>query len=120
MHETRMQKSVQAALYSALIFPGAGLYWLKRYWQAALFILPALAITGYVLRETLACAYQLRDKISAGAMPMDITSIALEAVHTSEQLTARLDGAIWALIACWVLSIGASYLAGRTLEQTQR
>jgi hypothetical protein len=115
-----MQKSAQAALYSALIFPGAGLYWLKRYWQAALFILPALAITAYMLRETLACADQLRDKISAGALPMDIMSIALEAVRATEQLTTRLDGAIWALIVCWLLSIGASYWAGRAREEAQR
>jgi hypothetical protein len=120
IHEPDMQKSAQAALYSGLIFPGAGLYWLKRYWQAALFILPALAISGYVLRETLACAEQLRDNISAGAMPLDITRIALEALRASEQLTARLDGAIWALMACWVLSIAASYWAGRTLEEAER
>ena len=112
-----MQKSVQAALYSALIFPGAGLLWLKRYWQAALFGLPSLAITLYVLRETMASAYQLRDKISDGSLPMDIMTIALEAVRVSEQLTARLEGAIWLLIICWALSIAASYQAGRRLEQ---
>jgi hypothetical protein len=109
-----MQKSVQAALYSALIFPGAGLYWLKRYWQAAGFILPALAITVYVLREAMLSAYQLRDKISTDAVPLDVMTIAFEAQRTVEQLTANLDSAIWLLIICWLLSIGASYLAGRT------
>jgi hypothetical protein len=109
-----MHKSVQAALYSALIFPGAGLFWLKRYWQAALFILPSLAISAYVLREALASAYQLRDKISDGSLPLDGMAIALAAMRTSEQLTARLDGAIWLLSICWVLSIAASYVAGRS------
>jgi hypothetical protein len=112
-----MQKSMQAALYSALIFPGAGLYWLKRYWQAALFILPALAISAYVLREAMLCAYQLRDKISTGALPLDVMTIAIEVQRTVEQLTSSLDSALWWLIICWVLSIGASYLAGRKFEQ---
>lgn len=111
-----MRKSVQAALYSALIFPGAGLFWLKRYWQAALFGLPSLAVTLYVLREALASADQLRDNISAGSVPLDAQAIALEAMRTSAELTARLDNAIWLLIIGWALSIGASYLAGRTLE----
>jgi hypothetical protein len=116
-HEPNMQKSVQAALYSALIFPGAGLYWLKRYWQGALFILPALAISTYVLRETLNSAYLLGDKVSAGAVPLDIMTIAFEVQRMLEQLTASLDSALWLLIICWALSIGASYLAGRKLEQ---
>ena len=109
-----MQKSVQAALYSALIFPGAGLYWLKRYWQAALFILPALAITAYVLRETLLSADQLRDKISTGAVPLDVMTLMLEVERTSQQLMTSLSSAIWLLVICWLLSIAASYLAGRT------
>jgi hypothetical protein len=112
-----MQKSVQAALYSALIFPGAGLYWLKRYWQAALFILPALAISAYVLRAAMISADQLRDKISSGALPLDVVTLTLEVQRSVEQLTASLDSSITWLIICWGLSIGASYLAGRKLER---
>jgi hypothetical protein len=115
-----MKKSSKAALYSALIFPGAGLWWLKQYWQAALFIVPALAITAYVLRETLATAYQLNDKIANGSLALDIGALTREIEHSVQQLTLSLSNAIWLFIICWAVSVAASYLAGNQQDQANR
>lgn len=115
-----MQKSVQAALYSALIFPGAGLYWLKRYWQAALFILPALAISIYVLRETLAIGYLLSEQIADGSLPLEVLPLTRAIAQSVQQLTLSLSAAIWLFILCWALSIALSYVAGNQSDQANR
>jgi hypothetical protein len=112
-----MKMSSKAALYSALIFPGAGLCWLKQYWQAALFILPSLAICAYVVRATLATAQLLRDKIADGSLALDISTLSLAVERSIEQLTSSLNNLIWLLILCWAASIVCSYLAGERLDR---
>ena len=115
-----MKKSIKAALYSTLIFPGAGLWWLKRYWLAASFILPALAISAYVLRETLATAYLLSDQIVEGSLPLEVMALTRAVEHSVQQLTANLSEAIWLFILCWGLSVAVSYLAGDQLDKANR
>jgi hypothetical protein len=115
-----MQKSVQAALYSVLIFPGAGLYWLKCYWQAALFILPALAISIYIVRESLAIAHLLSDQIANSTLPLEVIALTRAIEQTMQQLTLSLSSATWLFMFCWVLSIAASYVAGKQQEPAIR
>lgn len=108
-----MKKSTKAALYSIVIFPGAGLWWLKRYGLAASFILPALAICVYVLRETMATAYLLSDQIAEGALPLELMALSRAVEQSVQQLTLQLSNAIWLFILCWVLSVVASYVLGK-------
>ncbi|MFZ3182528.1 MAG: hypothetical protein WA173_00080 [Pseudomonas sp.] len=115
-----MKKSIKAALYSTLIFPGAGLWWLKRYWLAASFILPALAISVYVLRETLATAYLLSDQIVDGSLPLEIMALTRAVEQSVQQLTLHLSESIWLFILCWALSVAVSYLAGDQLDKANR
>ena len=115
-----MKKSIQAALYSTLIFPGAGLCWLKRYGLAASFMLPALAISAYVLRETLASAYRLSDQLVDGSLPLELMALSRAVAQSAQQLTVQLSDAIGLFILCWVLSIAASYLAGDRLDKANR
>ncbi|MBX9757011.1 MAG: hypothetical protein K2X80_19805 [Pseudomonadaceae bacterium] len=115
-----MKKSIKAALYSTLIFPGAGLWWLKHYWLAASFILPALVICAYVLRETMATAYLLSDKIADGSLPLDVMALSRAVEQSVQQLTLELSDAIWLFILCWGLSVVVSYLLGNQQEQVGR
>lgn len=115
-----MKKSLKAALYSTLIFPGAGLWWLKRYWLAASFILPALAISAYVLREAMATADRLSEQIVEGSLPLEIMALTRAVEHSVQQLTSNLSEAIWLFILCWGLSVAVSYLAGDQLDKANR
>ena len=112
-----MKKSIQAALYSTLIFPGAGLWWLKRYGLAASFILPALAICAYVLRATMATAYLLSDQIADGSLPLEIMALTRAVQQSVRQLTLNLSDAIWLFILCWGLSVVISYVLGNQQDQ---
>jgi hypothetical protein len=111
-----MKKSFKAALYSTLIFPGAGLWWLKRYWLASSFIVPALVICAYVLRETVAVANLLSEQISDGSLPLDVVPLTRAVEQTVQQLTLELSGAIWLFVLCWLLSVAVSYLLGKRLD----
>ncbi|MDP3845696.1 MAG: hypothetical protein Q8R10_04645 [Pseudomonas sp.] len=115
-----MKKSIKAALYSTLIFPGAGLWWLKRYGLAASFILPALAISAYVLRATMATAYLLSDQIVEGSLPLEVMALTRAVLQSAQQLTLNLSGVIWLFILCWGLSVAVSYLAGDQLDKANR
>jgi hypothetical protein len=111
-----MKKSTKAALFSTLIFPGAGLLWLKQYTRAAIFMIPALAISYYILHKAMDIAQTLAQKVKAGSIPPDLSRLLVE-VHTmTQQLLVDLDDAMWLFILCWTLSILSSYFAGKKLE----
>lgn len=113
-----MKKSTKAALFSTLIFPGAGLLWLKLYLRAAIFMVPALAISYYIFKEAMKIAQTLADKITAGLIPLDVTRLLTEVNMMTAQLKLNLNDAIWLFIICWALSISSSYFAGKKLEST--
>ena len=114
-----MKKSTKAALFSALIFPGAGLLWLKLYLRAAIFMIPAVGISYYIFREAMKIAHTLSDKITTGLIPLDASRLLTEVHIMTEQLKVNLSDATWLFIICWVLSISSSYFAGKKLESTQ-
>lgn len=113
-----MKKSTKAALYSALLFPGAGLFWLKQYKRAAIFMLPALVITIYILREAMKISHTLSEKITNGSLPIDIGLISLEVSRLQQQLKLQLNDAILLLMVCWALSILSSYFVGKKLQES--
>lgn len=122
-----MKKANKAALYSALVFPGAGLLWLKNYTRAAVFFIPALAALWYLctsLYQSIAPVYakMLRDA-QEGILVVDPSNMSslymklYEEIHQSIALhQEQLFIAKAILIAAWVCSIISSYAVGKKMD----
>jgi hypothetical protein len=120
-----MTKASKAALYSALIFPGAGLWWLKHYVRACIFILPACISLWYIavkLYDTVQPVYaKLQREAAEGLINLfnmgSIYAKLSEEIHRSlaaQQSQLFTMEAI--LVACWLCSIVSSYFAGKKLD----
>lgn len=122
-----MTKANKAALYSALVFPGAGFLVLKHYQRAALFIILTVAALWYMcstLYNSIAPVYakMLRDAEEGILVvdPSDISSLYLKLHQAINQSLvphqSQLHLAQVILIAAWLCSIILSYFAGRKLD----
>ena len=113
-----MKKSLKAVLFSAFVFPGGGHLYLRKYTQAAVLILVSVACVGVLLFVAMQKAQQISDKILAGEIPLDLTSITAE---VSNQVAAggtqMADIATYLLLTCWLVGIVDSYRLGRTQDR---
>jgi hypothetical protein len=122
-----MTKANKAALLSALIFPGVGLWWLKHYGRASIFIVSAIVSLGYLigaLYRSIAPTYSklLRDA-EAGLLVVNERNFAsvfnqlqqdmLQAIAAHQ---SQLNAAQYIFIACWLCSIISSYFVGKKLD----
>jgi uncharacterized membrane protein len=113
-----MKRSTKAALLSALVFPGAGHMFLKKYLAGALIIGTSIAAVYYLLSKSLEMASQITEELQRGNIQLDIETIT-ELV--SKQSTAAdvqlLNIATAAFFICWLIGIIDSYRIGRTQDK---
>lgn len=121
-------KAVKAALLSALVFPGIGLWWLKRYWRGCIFVIPTGLIVIYLCRlmsQLLGPIQQkLQRQVEMGTIdPFDLSGLYVrlykEIFLALEPHQAQLDFAKYTLIICWLCSILSSYFVGKKIEQSE-
>ncbi|MFI4939553.1 MAG: hypothetical protein ACHP7O_04305 [Burkholderiales bacterium] len=105
-----MKKSVKAALWSGLVFPGAGHFFLKRTLRGMLLFIPALLSTILLVRGLLAQAELVMDKVASGAAPPDAQVIG--ALLDAAPETPIMNIAFWILAVCWVLGVIDAYRLG--------
>lgn len=113
-----MQKSIKAALFSALIFPGCGHFLLRCYRTGFALLAITLAALGLMLNYALTQARIIADQILANELPIDPVLIA-------ERVSAATRGAnspenriaMTVLIVCWIIGIVDSYRIGRRAPQ---
>lgn len=126
-----MKKSTKAALYSALIFPGAGLLWLKNYSRAAIFIVPSVVALWYLfstLYNSIAPVYtKMLHDAEEGILvvnPSDMSGLYAKLHQEIYQSIAAhqgtLDTAKMILIAAWILSIISSYFVGKKIDDINK
>jgi hypothetical protein len=111
-----MDKATKAALFSALLFPGWGQIYLKRYKRGLVFILP-------VLIGTLALAWMV---IRVGAAIIKAAPLKKGTVHLANVIQVTVDALkaidysyfllMLSLIAVlWILSIVDAYQLGKII-----
>ena len=112
-----MKKSTKAALYSALIFPGAGLYLLTHYVRGSVFFIPALLAILYIINGFRAVMSELSEKLKLDPYGLlDITRL-LHDITASINLHIPLyHQAISLFIVSWIISTISSYFAGKKQE----
>jgi hypothetical protein len=109
-----MNKPVKAALLSALVFPGAGHFFLKKYIPGGILAGTALVALYVLVSKAVARAVQITDKIQRGEVELDVAAITeLVSNHPPGPEGQILSIATTALLVSWLVGIVDSYRVGR-------
>jgi hypothetical protein len=109
-----MSTTKKAVLLSALLFPGAGHYFLKRYIPAALLSLVTAGGLYFLIVETVVRSRQIADQILAGEISYDVATIAkLASTHSAGSDGQLLNNATTAIAVAWIIGMVDSYRVGR-------
>ena len=108
-----MKKSIKAALLSALVFPGAGHIYLKKYKSSVILIGASLFGLYYIISNVVEKSLQIVEKIQSGVVPLNATTVSeLLSKQTSGAEAQLLDVATVVIIVCWLVGIIDSYRVG--------
>ena len=107
-----MDRSVKAALLSALVFPGVGQLFLKRRTRALLFLVPAAVAGIYFGSAIMVPVMAIAHEVGSGALPFDPVVIQARVEQTRLDTTAMNMAALVMLVA-WIGSTLDAWLLGR-------
>ena len=114
-----MKISTKAAILSAIVFPGAGHIYLKKYLSGTVFTLLSLTAIVYLISSAIEKALQIVEKIQNGQLSPDILSITeLLSKQATGTDTIRLNMATTAIFICWVTAIIDSYRAASLRDKS--
>ncbi|MGJ8692124.1 MAG: hypothetical protein ACSHW0_06545 [Thalassotalea sp.] len=108
-----MTKSTKAVLFSALLYPGAGHYLLKKYISAAIFALLFSVPLFLVMSDIIAKAKQVADKITRGEIPLNIDAISASLTSITGPDAQTLNYQIYFMVIIWVIAIVDTYRISR-------
>ena len=117
-----LSTAMRAAILSATIFPGAGLFFLRHYFRGFIFAVPATLIIVMIFKNLFDTAIALNRQLAAEAAK---GNYAVDIGHLWSNLHASLfnspywDQGKWILLASWILSIISSYFAGKKIDIAQ-
>ena len=108
-----MKKSIKASLLSALVFPGAGHFFLKQKVTGAVLALFAsfglYSITVTILEK----AQKIADQILSGDLPANSDAISqLASLEVMSMDTGQMDAAMTVLLISWLLGVVDSFRIG--------
>jgi hypothetical protein len=108
-----MNKSLKAALLSALVFPGIGHFSLKKPLQGSLLSGIAIVCLYFLISAVVDIAQGLSVRIQSGEVPFDVTIIS----ELVSQQVAGNDGQLvntpsLLLLICWVVGVIDAFRIG--------
>ncbi len=109
-----MKKASKAALLSALIFPGAGHFYLKKYLPGVVLFGVALFGFSQLITDIVEKSLLITEQIQTGTVPLDVKTITGLLATTSsgnDVQSINIIGII--LLVCWLAGIIDSYRIGR-------
>jgi len=116
-----MKKTTKAVLLSALVFPGAGHLFLKRYLPGLALAGVSLAGVGYTLCRTVEISSQVFAGMQNGAVPPDVAAItAMLASQATGPGVLLLNIATVVPAICWFIGIVDVYRLGRRQDRDER
>ena len=112
-----MKRSNKAVLLSALVFPGVGHLYLKRFVIGLLLSGGAATVTYFIVSNIVNKALDIVERIQSEKLSVDVNAISL---FVSEQFrsaeNSHLSIVTIALIVFWIIGIVDSYRIGRIEE----
>lgn len=118
-----MKRSLKGALLSALVFPGAGQLWLKRYLRGTAFALSVSASLAVIILKAVHQALAILERAETEGGALDMAAITDAATRAAAGSGPGSNLALIALVVLWVAAVVDAYLVGRRLdlaEQAQR
>lgn len=114
-----MGKTMKAALLSALVFPGAGHFFLKKHITGTVLAGAALASLYLVISKMVERALQIAEKIQSGEVQLDVAAITELISKQPTGTDAQLLNIAWTvLILSWLIGIVDSYRVGRIQDDS--
>jgi hypothetical protein len=105
-----MKDSYTGLLLSALVFPGSGHFFLKKYIRAIILISISTVCLYYLLAPVVTISEEINERIFSGELPMDILIISAEILkQLKDSHMEQLSGATSILIFCWIIGMIDSY-----------
>jgi TM2 domain-containing membrane protein YozV len=109
-----MKASMKAALWSALVFPGTGQMYLKRYVRGLSLMVVALTGLGVLIAQAVTVALRVLDTIQLQGGPLDINAITNRVAASSTASGEWYSPLIVPMIVvCWIYSVIDAYLLGK-------
>jgi hypothetical protein len=109
-----MRKPLKAALFSALLFPGSGHFFLKKHVRGTLLAGVSIVCVYALLSTAVEMAQEISVKIQSGEIPFDVTRITEEvSKQTASSGTQLADISTYLLAICWLVGIVDSFRVGR-------
>ena len=112
-----MKLSTKAAIYSTIVFPGAGYFVVKKYVHGVIALLFAFGSLAVVFIEAYHKAQIIAEKIVLGLLPINITVIREQLLIIPDVYGPNVVSAATGLIVLiWLIGILDSYRIGRAIE----
>lgn len=108
-----MNNAKRAAIASAFIYPGAGLFLLKHYVRGCIFAIPATLIVGAMMINLMQITSALSQEIQGKILTPELLAYLWTSLHGAIYASSAWHEGKWILIASWLLSIISSYFAGK-------
>ena len=108
-----MDRSLKAALLSALVFPGVGHLYLRRPLRACVFLLPALLAALYFASAVIEPIMAVALQVQSGVLPFDPIVIEARLQRDAGRASPLVNLAAIVMLACWAGAAADAWLAGR-------
>jgi len=112
-----MSKAIKAVMLSALVFPGSGHFYLKRFKGGAVLAGAALLALYVLVSKAVERALVISDRIQRGEIAPDIAAISEYVSRQSAGNEAQsINLATAVLIIAWLIGIIQAYRIGRSMD----
>jgi hypothetical protein len=100
-----VRRSIKAALFSGLLFPGIGHIFLKHYRRGVILMVTALGATAVIVDAAVSQALTIVDRINSGEIADQTTAIAELANSSGDTASAVVNIAVIVISVCWLFGI---------------
>ena len=113
-----MRKSIKAVLLSALVFPGAGHFSLKKPIQGSLLVGITLLCIYFIVSTVMDISRGLSAKIESGEIAYDVNTITEMATEQLSNSDNQVMGtSMLVILICWIIGIIDSFRIGRSQDK---
>ena len=116
-----MNKSTKAVLFSGLVFPGCGHFYLKKPFMGGFLTAISVVCLCFIMVSVFSLAKTISDKILNGEIAPDIVEITTAVTNgLADTGLHQLNLLTIVIVSCWVVGMVDSYRIGRKEDLKQQ